>query len=152
MARFLGLLLLCVLAAGCGGGGDGGSSDGSPAARSPITVWIAETEPDRVAAMRRILAAFTGKTGVKATLDVVSEEDFPDRVAQGARDGTLPDVIQLPMASAHAYAREGILDADAAQDVVDELGEETFSARALQPAHQRGPRRRPCPATAGASC
>jgi multiple sugar transport system substrate-binding protein len=35
------------------------------------------------------------------------------------------------MASAHAYARQRILNADAAQDVVRDLGEDTFSARAL---------------------
>jgi multiple sugar transport system substrate-binding protein len=43
----------------------------------------------------------------------------------------MPDVLQLPMASAHAYAREGLLSRDAAQEVVDRLGEETFSSRAL---------------------
>ena len=52
-------------------------------------------------------------------------------MAEARRTGRLPDVLQLPMASAHAYARDGTLDADAAQDVVDQLGEETFSARAL---------------------
>jgi multiple sugar transport system substrate-binding protein len=35
------------------------------------------------------------------------------------------------MANAHAFAREGVVSTDAAQEVVDRLGEETFSARAL---------------------
>jgi multiple sugar transport system substrate-binding protein len=52
-------------------------------------------------------------------------------MSAAADAGRLPDVVQLPMASAHAYARDGILSTDAAQDVVDRLGEETFSARAL---------------------
>jgi multiple sugar transport system substrate-binding protein len=39
--------------------------------------------------------------------------------------------MQVGMADAHAYVREGILDDEAAQQTVDELGEETFSSRAL---------------------
>ena len=76
--RLLPLLLLCALAAGCGGRGNGGGADRSGDA-DPVKVWITET----------------------------------------------------PMASAHVYARRRILTADAAQDVVRDLGEDTFSARAL---------------------
>ncbi len=61
----------------------------------------------------------------------IGDDELAQRVSAAARAGRLPDVMQLPMASAHAYAREGIASADAAQDVVDKLGEETFSARAL---------------------
>ena len=129
MGRILVLVLLAALA-GCGGGG-GGSSDGSPAQRGEIAVWIAEAEPERVAATRDNAAAFTRQTGVGVTLEVVGDDEIPDRMAAGARGGALPDVIQLPMASAHEYARRRILSADAAQDVVDDLGEDTFSARAL---------------------
>jgi multiple sugar transport system substrate-binding protein len=131
MGRLLTTLLVCVLVAGCGGGGGGGdASDGSPPRRGSIEVWIAESERDRVEATRANLAAFTRKTGVRARLEVVGD-DLPDRVAEAARAGTLPDVMQLPMALAHEYARRRILNADAAQDVVIDLGEDTFSARAL---------------------
>jgi multiple sugar transport system substrate-binding protein len=131
MRRVPTLLLLAVLAAGCGGGGGGGASDGSPARRGEIEVWIADTEPDRVAATRANAAAFTRKTGVRVTLEPVGDDDIADRVAQAAGAGTLPDVMQLPMAIAHEYARRRIINADAAQDVVNDLGEDTFSARAL---------------------
>jgi multiple sugar transport system substrate-binding protein len=39
--------------------------------------------------------------------------------------------MQIGMADAHAFVEEGVLDADLAQQTVEELGEETFSARAL---------------------
>src|SRR5215218_9630390 len=119
-----------ALAAGCGGGG-GGSHDGSPARRAEIKVWIAETEPDRVRATIRNVAGFTRRTGVKVALEAVGDDEIASRVATAAREGTLPDVMQLPMASAHDYARKRILNSGAAQDVVRDLGEDTFSARAL---------------------
>jgi multiple sugar transport system substrate-binding protein len=68
---------------------------------------------------------------VKVELVGIGDDELPGRVSEAGRTGRLPDVMQLPMASAHSYARDGILASDAAQDVVDKLGEETFSARAL---------------------
>jgi multiple sugar transport system substrate-binding protein len=130
--RVLVVLLVCVPAAGCGGGGGHSAARSGAAAKgSPIDVWIAETEPDRVAAARRDFAGFTRRTGIEVGLKAVGDDQLADRVTRAARDGTLPDVIQLPMASAHEYARQRIIDADAAQDVVRDLGEDTFSARAL---------------------
>ena len=48
---------LTVLAsvAGCGGGGDGGGGGGG----KQIKVWTLENLPDRLAAQKRIAAAFT---------------------------------------------------------------------------------------------
>jgi multiple sugar transport system substrate-binding protein len=127
-ARVLALLLLCAVATGCGGGGE--QSDESQKGAT-IAVLIAETEPERVQAIRENLAIFTRERGVKVRLDVVGEDAMPDHVMRAAREGSLPDVMQVPMAAAHDYAGQRILSADAAQDVVRELGEDTFSARAL---------------------
>jgi multiple sugar transport system substrate-binding protein len=129
--RILPLLLVCALTAGCGGGGGDGGDGDRAATDQTVKVWIAETEPERVEAARANFARFTQASGVKVRLEAVGDDDIPDRVTAAAREGTLPDVMQLPMASAHVYARQRIVSADAAQDVVRELGEDTFSARAL---------------------
>ena len=117
---------IVALASGCGG------DDEPPAtiADRTLTVWILETEPDRVRATRDNVARFAGETGLSVDLVVVADE-LTERVTEARRTGRLPDVVQLPMASVHSYARDGMLSTDAAQDVVDTLGEETFSARAL---------------------
>ena len=128
-APLLVLAVLAVIAAGCGGS-DTQDSPGSGSAR-PITVWILENQPERVRATRADIADFTRRSGVAVKLVVVGDGELPAMIDRAKRAGTLPDVAQLGMASVHAYLREGILDADAAQDVVDGLGEETFSARAL---------------------
>jgi ABC-type glycerol-3-phosphate transport system substrate-binding protein len=97
----------------------------------PITVWILENQPERVRATHADVADFTRRSGVKVKLVVVGDGELPAMVDRAKRSGTLPDVAQLGMASAHSYLREGILNAEAVHDIVQALGEDTFSARAL---------------------
>jgi multiple sugar transport system substrate-binding protein len=96
-----------------------------------ITVWILENQPERVRATRAAAADFTRRSGTKVKLVAIPDGELPGMIDRAERAGTLPDVAQLGMASAHAYLRQGLLDAEVAQDLVDSLGEETFSARAL---------------------
>jgi multiple sugar transport system substrate-binding protein len=117
---------LAVSAQGCGD--DGGSDE---PARGSLTLWSAENQPDRVRATRANLAEFTRRTGIKVELGVLGDGDLIPRTAEAVKAGTLPDVMQVGMADAHAFVRDGVLDADAAQQTVTELGEDTFSARAL---------------------
>jgi multiple sugar transport system substrate-binding protein len=120
-------LSVVAFAAGCGGGDEPRES----VADRTLTAWILESEPDRIRATRGNVARFAAATGLKVDLVGVGDDELAQRVTEARGRGRLPDVLQLPMASAHAYRREGILSSDAAQEVVDTLGEETFSARAL---------------------
>jgi multiple sugar transport system substrate-binding protein len=130
MRRAIATLLaaLFLLAVGCGGGSDDG--DGQSAGRT-LTLWIEENQPDRVRATRANLAEFKRRTDIDVKLVVLGDGELTPRITAAASQDRLPDVTQLGMANAHAYAAQGILDADAAQQTVEALGEETFSARAL---------------------
>src|SRR5215210_4875236 len=121
------VLSLAAVASACGGGDEPVRAIQD----TTLTVWILESEPDRITATEDNVGRFDQATGLEVQLVGVGDDQLADRVTEAGRTGRLPDVMQLPMASAHAYAREGILSSDAAQDVVDKLGEETFSARAL---------------------
>jgi multiple sugar transport system substrate-binding protein len=125
--------LVAVASTGCGGG-SAPSEDRTTdpeGARRTLTMWILENQPDRMRAARRTLAAFTKASGYEVELVGIGDNELDARLSQAVRSGRGPDVVQLPMANAHAYARAGTLSTDAAQEVVDRLGEETFSARAL---------------------
>jgi ABC-type glycerol-3-phosphate transport system substrate-binding protein len=126
VATVLSLTVLALLVPGCGGSDD--NRDGEEQA---LTVWILESEPDRLRATRANVARFAKARGFKVTLAGIGDDELAQRMSAAAQADRLPDVVQLPMASAHRYARHGILSTDAAQDVVDRLGEDTFSARAL---------------------
>src|SRR5215211_6552709 len=126
-ATVVALVALAILICGCGGGGDK-STTGK---ERPVTVWVLESEPDRLRATEDNVAEFTRATSVEVDLVGIGDDELADRLAEAEKTGRMPDVLQLPMASAHTLARDGTLSSDAAQDVVDKLGEQTFSARAL---------------------
>jgi multiple sugar transport system substrate-binding protein len=121
-----------VVAVGCGGddeeggGGEGGGSG------ETLTVWNNEFQPDRMAATQEILDEFTAETGVKTKQVAVPEDQLPTLMTNAAAAGELPDVVlATPVAQSHQYAAEEIFDAEAAQAVVENLGADTFSQKAL---------------------
>jgi multiple sugar transport system substrate-binding protein len=121
-----------AIATACGGGGDkNDKTTDAERTNATISVWILEDEPDRVRATKRDLVGFTKKTGINIRLRALNEDDLAAAVTSARADRTLPDAIQLPLASVHAYAADGLLDSAAAGDVLDRLGDETFSQTAL---------------------
>jgi multiple sugar transport system substrate-binding protein len=139
--RWTALSLLAVLAAlavGCGGDDDDGGDSGSIKGET-LTVWNNEFQPDRMKATEDILADFTKKTGVKTKLVAVPEDQLATLMTNAAAAGKLPDVVlATPVGDSHTYAREEIFNSDAAQEVVDKLGVDTFSKKALDLVSQDG--------------
>jgi multiple sugar transport system substrate-binding protein len=125
------LALTVLTAAACGGSSTKNADTDAQKSKQAITVWILEDEPARVRATKADLASFTARTGISANVQALGEDDLTDAVATAAKDGSLPDVLQLPLASVHAYAADGLLDTVAAEDVIGRLGDETFSQTAL---------------------
>jgi len=128
----LALLVSALTAASCGGSGPPRETvDSREPGRQSITAWIIEDEPARVRATRTDVVSFTKRTGIPVKVQAVGEDDLSGAVSTAAQAGTLPDVMQLPLASVHAYAANGLLDSVAAGDVIGRLGDQTFSQTAL---------------------
>jgi multiple sugar transport system substrate-binding protein len=122
--------VLAAAAVGCGGDDDGGG--GGSGGGETLTVWNNEFQPDRMAATKDILAGFTKKTGIKTKLVAVPEDQLATLMTNAAAAGELPDVVLgTPLDQSQQYAQEEIFDSDAAQAVVDKLGPDTFSKKAL---------------------
>jgi multiple sugar transport system substrate-binding protein len=133
-AALASLAVLAALAVGCGGDDDGGAGGdaGGPSGKT-LTVWNNEFQPDRMAATKEILDEFTEKTGIKTKQVAVPEDQLPTLMTNAAAAGELPDVVlATPTAQSHQYAVEEIFDAQAAQEVVDRLGVDTFSDKAIE--------------------
>jgi len=128
-ARTLVVALLGVIiltAVGCGSG-DGNQGDGTG-----LTFWSAEDNPDRVKATQAIVDRFQQQTNIKVKLVAISEDQLSSQVASASAAGTLPDVLgAVSLGFVHASAADGIIDPDAAADVINTLGPETFSRRGL---------------------
>ncbi|WP_433276195.1 ABC transporter substrate-binding protein [Pseudonocardia xinjiangensis] len=123
----LGLVAALLLSACAGGGEDGGGD------AQRITVWTADTLPDRVAATQAIIARFTQQTGVQVDLVGVDEDQFNQLLTSSAAAGELPDVIgSIPLSSVRTLATNDLVNTDATAAVVDALGAGTFDQRALE--------------------
>jgi multiple sugar transport system substrate-binding protein len=130
------VVAVTALAACSGGGGDdngGGSTADGGGGKEKITVWTGDTLPDRVAATQAIVDAFTKKTGIEVELVGVAEDQFNQLLTSAAAAGDLPDVIgSISLAQVRTLAANDLSDPDATGAVIDALGEDTFSERALE--------------------
>jgi multiple sugar transport system substrate-binding protein len=136
------LLASAALAAGCGGdddGGGGGGDGGGDLSGTTVTVWSNEGQPDRVAALKDNLADFTAESGIKTKVVALPEDQLATLLTNAAAAGKLPDVIAgVPAQEGLSYATQGVFNADAAQQVIDTLGPDTFSQKALDLVSQDG--------------
>jgi multiple sugar transport system substrate-binding protein len=129
--RFMALLTCCIAlaAAGCGGGDGGGGDSGGDKA---ITFWSAEDNAERVKILQTIVADFQQKSGVQVKLVTIAEDQLATQIQSASAGGTLPDVMgSLSLGFAHSLAADDLADADAANAVIESLGRDTFSERAL---------------------
>ncbi len=138
-ALVVALATVAALAMGCGGDDDEGGGGGEGVRGQTITVWSGMFEPDRLKATEDILADFTQKTGVKTKLVPLPEDQVATLITNSAAAGELPDVLMaISTADSHTYAAQGVFDGEAAQAVIDKLGPDTFSEKAIELVSQDG--------------
>ena len=96
-----------------------------------IKFWTTEVQPARMAKQEEMAKAFEAKTGIKVDVIPIEEKDLGTRATAAAAAGDLPDVIYHTLQYVLPWAEAGILDVDANNDVVKELGKKTFAPGAL---------------------
>jgi len=96
-----------------------------------IRFWTTENQPDRMAKQVEMAEAFEAATGNKVEVIPVDESDLGTRATAAFAAGDLPDVIYHTLQYALPWAEAGILDAEAATEVIEELGTRTFAPGAL---------------------
>jgi multiple sugar transport system substrate-binding protein len=102
------------------------------AAAGTITFWSTESQPERVERTQAMLDRFEQASGIVVELVPVEEDQLPELVTAAAAAGNLPDVVFHPLDFTIGWYENGILDAEAATRVVEELGRDTFSQGALE--------------------
>lgn len=96
-----------------------------------LRFWTTEEQPERLARQEEMAAAFAAQSGHTVEVIPVSENDLGTRATAAFAAGDLPDVIYHTLQYAAPWAEAGILDIDAATDVVEALGADTFAPGAL---------------------
>ncbi|ANT62160.1 bicyclomycin resistance protein [Salipiger sp. CCB-MM3] len=103
-----------------------------------IRFWTIEEQPERLAKQEAMAKAFTEETGHEVEVIPVTESEMGTRATAAYAAGDMPDVIYHPLSYALPWAEAGILDPDAATDIIEELGGATFAPGALQMAEFDG--------------
>ncbi|MEM1064766.1 MAG: extracellular solute-binding protein [Pseudomonadota bacterium] len=103
-----------------------------------IRFWTTEEQPERLARQEALAAQFEEATGNAVEVIPVTESDLGTRATAAFAAGDLPDVIYHTLQYALPWAEAGILDTDAASDVIEMLGPDTFAPGALAMAAYEG--------------
>jgi len=101
------------------------------ASADTIRFWTTEEQPPRLAKQQAMAEEFKAETGHTVEVIPVSEKDLGTRATAAYAAGDMPDVIYHTLQYALPWAESGLLDTEAATEVVDELGKDTFSAGAV---------------------
>ena len=101
------------------------------AAADSIRFWTTEEQPERLAKQEEMAAQFEAATGTAVEVIPVTESDLGTRATAAFAAGDLPDVIYHTLQYALPWAEAGILDTEAATEVVEALGEGTFAPGAI---------------------
>ena len=112
-----------------------------PASPNPsLTVWVNETSPAHKTAVRQIAAGFSQAAGVDVVLRFVAPDLLPDLVETAVVSATydLPDIIIHPLEYTMDWAERGVLNLDATDTAVNQIGRETFDPAALALAQTGG--------------
>lgn len=96
-----------------------------------LVFWSTEEQPARAAATQEILKRFEEESGIHVELVLTNEDALPSLMTAAVAAGTLPDLVFHPLDFTIGWEAEGILDAAAATEAIEALGEETFAEGAM---------------------
>lgn len=100
-------------------------------ANAQLRFWTIEEQPDRLAKQQEMAKAFEEKTGTSVEVIPVTESELGTRATAAYAAGDLPDVIYLTLQYVLPWSEAGILDTEANNEVVRDLGKDTFTPAAL---------------------
>ena len=110
---------------------DAGSLPASALTAEALTVWVNEGSPEHRRVMDELAAEFSDRYGIDVAIQLVSPSLLPDLVSTSVLSGTLPDVILHPIEYTAGWVAGDVLDPSASDEVVDQIGRDTFDPAAL---------------------
>ena len=114
------------------------ASTATMAQADTIRFWTTEEQPERLAKQQEIADAFKEETGNEVQVIPVTESDLGTRATAAFAAGDLPDVIYLTVQYVLPWAEAGILDAEINDEIVNDLGVDTFAPGAIEMAQFEG--------------
>lgn len=100
-------------------------------ASAQLRFWTTEDQPDRLAKQQEMAVEFEAATGTSVEVIPVTENELGTRATAAFAGGDLPDVIYHTLQYVLPWAEAGILDTEANNEVIEQLGRDTFAPGAL---------------------
>jgi multiple sugar transport system substrate-binding protein len=135
-ALFVTFLVILALAAWAGGQEEA-PAGGQPAAEvsGPVTIdfWTTETQSDRMATIQVLIDTFQAlNPDITINLVAVDENDMATQLNTAAAANTLPAMIECAAENAVAFGSEGLLNAEAITELINDIGKDRFYAGTLR--------------------
>jgi multiple sugar transport system substrate-binding protein len=120
------------------GDGDGGggtdtptpTATAEPSFPSEITFLHQETQEERRKAVAELGEAFADETGTSIKQRVVPQADLPQEITSALATGQLPAAAEMGLRA--TFATRDAIDSDAVNEVMADLGEDTFNQNLLR--------------------
>ncbi|WP_306118299.1 MULTISPECIES: extracellular solute-binding protein [unclassified Roseitalea] len=96
-----------------------------------IRFWTTEEQPERLEVQEQIAAAFNEATGHEVEVIPVTESELATRATAAFAAGDLPDVIYHTLPNVLPWAEAGILDVETNDEIIEDLGPDTFQQGAI---------------------
>ena len=110
----------------------GGTMLATSSAHAQLRFWTTEEQPERLARQEAMAEAFEAETGIAVEVIPVTETELGVRATAALAAGDLPDVIYHPLQYVLPWSEAGILDSEAATEVIEALDVSTFAPGALE--------------------
>lgn len=108
------------------------------ASAQELRFWTTEEQPDRLAKQEAMAADFEAQTGISVEVIPVTESQLGTRATAAFAANDLPDVINFPLQYVLPWSEAGILDTGAGDEVVQDLGTDTFAPGPIEMATYEG--------------
>jgi len=125
MKRFLVLILVAIAIIGTAfANGTGGERISGPVT---LEFWTTETQSDRLAIINVLARTFEASNpNITVKVVAIDENDMATQMNSAAAAGTLPGLVQVATTNAVAFGTQGLLNTEAATDVVNNIGKNEF--------------------------
>ena len=102
------------------------------AADAVVEFWTTDNEPDRVEVYEAVAERFMAENpGIEVQVIPVEEAAIGQRIATAVAAGELPDIVRMGIERVAVFAADELLNEDAAEAVIDSIGEADFRAGPL---------------------
>jgi len=131
---FLVTLILGILLSACSSdvAETEGPQEPGEGEKTVIEFWTTDNEEDRILAYEQIAEKFMEENpDVDLRIVPIEEAGIAQRIATAQAANRLPDIIRMGVERVSSFVADGILDLDAAQATIENIGEDDFQAGPL---------------------